>query len=41
MDSHENATPNFHQYGATKQFFLHTLEHLAKNNIITPYTGTS
>ena len=38
MDTHENATPNFSQYGATKQFFLHTLEHLAKNNIITPYT---
>jgi hypothetical protein len=38
MDTPDNATPNFSQYGATKQFFLHTLEHLAKNNIITPYT---
>ena len=38
MDTHENAMPNFTQYGATKQFFLHTLEHLTKNNIITPYT---
>jgi hypothetical protein len=38
MDTHENAMPNFNQYGATKQFFLHTLEHLTKNNIITPYT---
>ena len=38
MDTQENAGPNFAQYGATKQFFLHTLDHLAKNNIITPYT---
>ena len=38
MDTHENAMPNFTQYGATKQFFLHTLERLTKNNIITPYT---
>ena len=38
MDTQENAGPNFAQYGATKQFFLHTLEHLTKNNIITPYT---
>lgn len=38
MDTHENAMPNFTQYGATKQFFIHTLEHLTKNNIITPYT---
>ena len=38
MDTHGNAMPNFTQYGATKQFFLHTLEHLTKNNIITPYT---
>ena len=38
MDTQETATPNFAQYGATKQFFLHTLEHLTKNNIITPYT---
>ena len=38
MDTQENAAPNFAQYGATKQFFLHTLEHLTKNNIITPYT---
>ena len=38
MDSQETATPNFAQHGATKQFFLHTLEHLTKNNIITPYS---
>jgi hypothetical protein len=38
MDTQENTCPNFAQYGATKQFFLHTLEHLTKNNIITPYT---
>jgi hypothetical protein len=38
MDTHDTTIPNFTQYGATKQFFLHTLEHLTKNNIITPYT---
>ena len=38
MDTREITIPNFTQYGATKQFFLHTLEHLTKNNIITPYT---
>ena len=38
MDTRDNSMPNFTQYGATKQFFIHTLEHLAKNNIITPYT---
>jgi hypothetical protein len=38
MDTHGTTIPNFTQYGATKQFFLHTLEHLTKNNIITPYT---
>ena len=38
METQEKPTPHFIQYGSTKQFFLHTLEHLTKNNIITPYT---
>ena len=38
METQDNPTPHFVQHGSTKQFFLHTLDHLTQSNIITPYT---
>ena len=38
METQDTPTPHFIQHGSTKQFFLHTLDHLTKSNIITPYT---
>lgn len=38
MDSSNDNPMSCHPYGSTKKFFLHTLEHLTTNNIITPYT---
>ena len=38
METQDNPAPHFIQHGCTEQFFLHTLDHLTKSNIITPYT---
>ena len=38
MDFSNENPISCHPYGSTKKFFLHTLEHLTTNNIITPYT---
>ena len=38
MDAVTTSNSNNH-HGSTKKVFVHTLEHLATSNIITPYTS--
>ena len=37
-NSNSNSNNANNHHGSTKKFFIHTLEHLTSNNIITPYT---
>ena len=38
MESFAGDSSSNNRYGSTKKFFVHTLEHLATGNVITPYT---